>query len=681
MKTRLRRLAVGALLLASALGCRASGVADIPLPFELDLAFEFEGPASVDEARLEGVVRRELARLEVSVPDKAAVDDAAFALELFYRARGHADVRVDYDYGPAQPGSAVPHARFRIQEGPRVHVREFVLEGPTEMSVLLVRDFFEPMASGGIFDEERLGASLDALRTFYREHGHLRIAIDAPEIRFDPGRASVAVGVVLHEGPAFHVSEVEIRGGAPELAAREAQLANQRRGTVYQPLVLPKLEHALTEEYLRRGYPDARARARPTLDEESGATRIVVEVAPGDRVRIAHFRLEGNARTRDSAILGVMGIELGSSYDSERVRTAFRELYATGLFESVELGLEGDGPERTLVVRVVEARSVQIRLEPGWGSYEGPRVLLGIEENNFQGRGQVLALEGTLSLRSQGIRLAWIDRDFLGSSFTSETTFFAEKREEPSFDFVRRGFSFFLRRAWSQEWGSSVGYEFRPTNVTDDRLPSLPQDLDADTQVAAFSAALFVDDRDNLLLPTHGRLGRVRFEWADDAFGSDTEFLRGQAEYTRLFQLGEESVLAAAARTGVITPFGKTQDIPLPERFFNGGENTVRSFREDQLLPAGASGQPTGGEAATTLNLEWRRMLSGNLAGALFVDWGNVAFEVQDYFAFDGFRPAVGTGLRYLLPIGPVRLDLALNPTAGRDEDELVLHFSVGFPF
>lgn len=681
MKSGRVHLAVAGLLLCLALGCRASGVEDIPLPFELGLAFEFEGPASVEEARLEGVVRRELARLEVTVPDKAAVDDAAFALELFYRARGHADVRVDYDYEPTTHGSPLPRARFRIQEGPRVLVREFVLEGPEQLSAPLVRDYFEPMASGGIFDEERLGTSLDAVRTFYREHGHLRVVVEPPEVRFDPGRASVSVKIVLREGPAFRVTAVEIQGGAPELARREAQLASQHSGGWYKPMVLPTLEHALTEEYRRRGYPDARVHARPTLDEESGATRVLVEVTPGERALIAHFRLEGNARTRDAAVLSVMGIELGSPYDSERVREAFRELYATGLFESVELELEGSGPERTLVVRMVEARSVQIRLEPGWGSYEGPRVLLGIEENNFQGRGQVLALEGTLSLRAQGTRIAWVDRDFLGSSFTSETTFFAEQREEPSFDFVRRGFSFFLRRAWNQDWGSSVGYEFRPTNVTDDDLPALPQDLDADSEVAALSAALFVDDRDNLLLPTRGRQGRVRLEWADDAFGSDTEFLRAQAEYTRLFRLGEEDVLAAAARTGVMRPFGVTEDIPLPERFFNGGENTVRSFGEDELLPAGASGEPTGGEAATTLNLEWRRELTGNLAGALFVDWGNVAFEYEDYLDFDGFRTGVGTGLRYLLPIGPVRLDLAFNPTAREDEDEFVLHFSVGFPF
>ena len=324
---------------------------------------------------------------------------------------------------------------------------------------------------------------------------------------------------------------------------------------------------------------------------------------------------------------------------------------------------------------------MQIRVEPGWGSYEGPRILLGIEENNFQGRGQVLGIEGTASPKAQALRLSWVDRDFLGSRFTSETTFFAEQREEPSFDFTRRGFGFSVRREWDEDWSSTFGYEFRPTDVTDETIPPLPQDLDSDSEVAALSATLSLNDRDNPLLPTRGRHGRARVEWADDTIGSDTEFVRGQVEYTHLFRLSDRGSLAASARTGVIAPFGQTVEIPLPERFFNGGENSVRSFEEDELLPEGAIGEPTGGEAATTLNLELRRELTGNLAGALFVDWGNVVFEVQDYLDFDGFRTGVGAGLRYLLPIGPVRLDLGVNPDPGDDEDEIVLHFSVGFPF
>jgi outer membrane protein insertion porin family len=678
-------LALVLLALVSA-GCLSGGTEPIRLPFELELAFE--GNKSVDTARLDEIVRRQLEELELTAPDKAAVDDAAFALELFYRTRGRPEVRVDYELEPGPP----PRAVFRISEGPEVRVRTLAIEGPAALEPSRVRKALEPVANGRVLDEQALAARIEALRELYRGEGYLHVAIDpplvetvpddAPSLALDDEGRLVDVTLVLREGPRFVVGSLDVHGGDAALADRERGFARSYVNEAYQPRLLPRLEHELSGAYQRAGHPDVRVRAQAELDETSGAVRLAAEVTPGERVTIAHFRIEGNTRTKDAAVLGFLGLEKGTTYDSERVREAFRALYATGLFESVVLELEGTGPERTLAVTLVEARSVQIRLEPGWGSYEGPRVLLGIEENNFQGRGQILALEGTASLRSKGARIGWIDRDFLGSSFTSETTFYVEQREEPSYEFLRRGAGFFVRRTWTDKWSSSVGYEYRPTDVTDDSFNvPLPPDLDSDSSVAALSTSATFDDRDNPLTPTRGSQANARLELADDGLGSDTEFLRAQLDLVHLFRIGKESQLVATARSGVIRPFGTTDVIPLPERFFNGGENSVRSYKEDELLPPGFDGEPQGGEAATTLNLEWRRQLADNLGLALFVDTGNVAPDAEDYLDFAGFRSGYGVGLRYLLPIGPVRLDLGINPDPEDDEDEMVLHFSVGFPF
>jgi outer membrane protein insertion porin family len=659
-----------------ALGCRSASSKEADLPFELE--FAFEGAETLDDGRLTTIVEREFLRLEVEEPSKASVDDAAFALELFYRSRGHPDVLVDYEFIDEE--GAPPLAVFQIAEGPLVRVRELMLEGAEAIPPAQVRALLGSAASGAVFDEERLRGEVDALAEFYLESGFLQFDLEPLEVEFDGDRSQVDLRLVLREGPVFRVHEIRFAGGMDELAASESELVRMHGEKLFLLSILPRIENALLEDYRRAGYPDAEVKARPEPNRENGRVRLFVGIDPGPRVTIEHFRITGNERTRDSAIISVVGIERGSVYDADRVREGFRELYSMGLFESVLLRLEGEGQERTLAIEVVEARSVKIRLEPGWGSYEGPRMLIGIEENNFQGRGQIVALEGTISPLARGANIAWIDRNFLGSRYTAEATFFVEEREEPSFEFVRRGFGFFLRREWSASWSSTFGYQYRPTNVTDDPTFVLPPDVITDTNVAAFSVAMTFDDRNNLLLPTRGRLARARLEWADDGLGSDTEFLRGQLELSQLIGLGS-TVLAASARTGIIAPFGSTDEIPLPERYFNGGENSVRSFGEDELLPAGRSGEPVGGEAATTLNLELRRELAGNIAGAAFIDVGNVTEKWQDYWDFKGFRTGIGLGLRYLLPVGPVRLDVAFNPDPESHEDEVVWHFSVGFPF
>jgi outer membrane protein assembly complex protein YaeT len=666
------------LALALAAACRSAGeLPPAPPPAELMLAFE--GAQALPEEELRAQVLAELARLETTRPGKAAIDDAAFALELFYRSQGHAFARVDYELED-RPGAPV-RALFRIDEGPRVRVGELALEGVTALEPSRARAFLGGAAEGGLYDAERLRAGAAQLAQHYQGLGYLRAVVGEPESVFSDDRSSARVRVAVVEGPLFRVTEVAFAGGAPEFAGHERELAARLAGRPFTRAVELELVSTVEEDYGHRGYPDIRASSEAELDEASGDVRLLTRVEPGPRVVVMGLRVLGNQRAKDELVRERLGVRVGDVYDAEAVRAGFRELYATGLFQSIRIELAGEGSERELLIEVQEARSVEIRVEPGWGSYEGPRVLLGITEKNFRGLGQRVSLEGTASLLAQGLRLGWVDPSFLGLPLTSELAFFAERREEPSFEYSRVGAGFFLRRRWSEEWSSSVGYEYRPTDVTDDDLQAVPTDIADDADVAVIQTSMLWDDRDNRLLPTCGRKASASLEWADDGLGSRVEFLRGQLDYSQLFRLPWETGLAASARTGVIAPAGMTDEIPLPERFFNGGESSVRSFRQDELGPSDVSGDPIGGEAATTLNLELRRAIAGNLAAALFADAGNVTLEVQDYLRFEDFRYGVGLGVRYLLPIGPVRLDLGINPDPRDGEDDYVLHFSVGFPY
>lgn len=121
-------------------------------------------------------------------------------------------------------------------------------------------------------------------------------------------------------------------------------------------------------------------------------------------------------------------------------------------------------------------------------------------------------------------------------------------------------------------------------------------------------------------------------------------------------------------------------NVPLQLRWFNGGESSVRSFRESQLGPQDAQGNPTGGEYRNILGAELRFPILETLEAGLFVDAGNVGTRVQD-FSLHEMRYALGAGLRLLLPIGPVRLDSAWNPDPELGDETWVLHFSVGYPF
>ena len=158
---------------------------------------------------------------------------------------------------------------------------------------------------------------------------------------------------------------------------------------------------------------------------------------------------------------------------------------------------------------------------------------------------------------------------------------------------------------------------------------------------------------------------------------------RTTARASYFIPLGKTS-LELGARAGVVRPLqestGDINAIPIDERFFNGGSTTVRSFGERDLGPHDHRGHPLGGEFYTVFNAEYTFPLYGELQGAVFVDAGNLLPDA-DNPGFADMRYGIGAGLRYKLPIGPIRLDYGVNPDPREHEDIGAFHFSFGFAF
>jgi outer membrane protein assembly factor BamA len=139
--------------------------------------------------------------------------------------------------------------------------------------------------------------------------------------------------------------------------------------------------------------------------------------------------------------------------------------------------------------------------------------------------------------------------------------------------------------------------------------------------------------------------------------------------------------VVASGRIGAIQPLPDTDVIPLQERFFLGGESTIRSFGQDEAGPT-QNGDPIGGEAFVIFNLELRvpLLVLDDLHGAVFFDTGCLTEEVED-IGGGQWDFGIGPGIRYNTPVGPVRLDVGFNPDRGPEDDLFAVHFSIGYPF
>jgi outer membrane protein assembly factor BamA len=262
---------------------------------------------------------------------------------------------------------------------------------------------------------------------------------------------------------------------------------------------------------------------------------------------------------------------------------------------------------------------------------------------------------------------------------------FASQREEASVQVSQR---------FSKSLHGSFQFAYRRVSVNNVVIPVLlVPGLEQPVRIGILGANLQQDRRDNSADPHRGMYNTLDIGLASSVFASQRSFGRILARNATYHPLTKSIVLARQTQFGVIVPFdtpagiSAQESVPLGERFYGGGPDTLRAFAFDQagprdtgapLVPGGPSSAPTGlplgGNALFYNNVELRFPLIGsNIGGVLFHDMGNIysslsnmslSFHQSDEKDFNYTAQAVGFGIRYKTPLGPLRLDLAyaLNP-------------------
>ncbi len=681
---RTRALLALVLLLCTA-GCALLGGTIAPK----DVDLEFEGFVAVEKSEAILRIAYLFENFAAEPTHGPVLDDAAFELELLLESRGFRAARVDATLVP--DAGRRPIARFVALVGVRTRITAVELTGvddaDRESALAILGTGVEP----NWYSERTVSAGVGVLVAWFRDRGHARAVATPSETTFSTDGTTAVVSVRVVPGPLHTLTQVDIRftsGGmpdgvsAPALEAVTHEFVDKPWTDRISRLLRGRIEAVLGEH----GFPDAKVGVH-LADEDPSAVVLAFDVAPGPRVRVGAVRIVGLAATSESFLESRVELQADAWYQRSLLFASIQNLSRSGLFDSIDVELVAlvpprvvDGTEtRDVVVEVVEAPAREFHVEPGYGSYEGLRFGFGARQKNLFGTGRIADLTATVGDIAQRVDLSLIDPWILGSSATATASVFWNRREEPSFERLERGVE--LGASWrlGEEWNVRGIWQYRESEARDVEVDAPA--VDDDVRISEISIEPTWDARDAFADPHQGHLTRGAANLSADALGSEVEFVRLRFEHAHFVPLASRTTLALSAQLGWIAPFGGTDEIPIQERFFNGGENSVRSFRESQLGPEDADGSPIGGEASTTASVELRQGLGRRFQVAVFVDAGTVELESDDLFAFTDPGFGIGLGLRYLLPIGPIRLDGALNPDPDAGESEAVVHLSVGFSF
>jgi outer membrane protein insertion porin family len=485
---------------------------------------------------------------------------------------------------------------------------------------------------------------------------------------------------------------------------------------------------AILVEYLNAGYSDANVTITPRMNGERAD--LPFTVVEGPQTVVDHIIVVGNTRTDESVIRRELRLHEGQPLGLQDLIESRARLSALGLFRRVRITPLAHGGDNDVLVTVEEAMRTTIgygggaevnrllEADPVTGEARenlefAPRGFFEIGRRNIGGRNRTANLYTRLSLRPNRdpenpktfgfaeYRLVGTyrqPRPFKGAGdFT--VTAAVEQGVRSSFNFSRKGINVEVARRLSNILRGSARYSFTTTRIFDVQ-PVDPQDegliarLFPQVRLSAFSVALARDTRDDVVDPQAGTFLTADGTIAARVLGSEVGFSKAFMSGFWYRNLGHPHlVFATGVRLGLASPFERRspediiQEVPASERFFAGGDTTIRGYALDSVGAPNTispNGFPIGGNAVIIMNGELRTPVWRDLGAAAFIDGGNVFLRASE-IDLGELRGAVGFGLRYRSPLGPIRVDLGFKldrrVIANRLEPRTGLHLSIGQAF
>jgi outer membrane protein assembly complex protein YaeT len=637
----------------------------------------------VDEVVIAGaraLPESDLAALVPLVPGEAFVetvlDGAERAVRDHYLARGFSAVRVTTSVeiagtssGPSGPVELV-RPTIVINEGPSLTIAALEFDGRQALPEAELRAA-AALAPGQPFAERTALAARDAIEQRYRSLGYRDVLV-TPHAEPVAGDDGVVLRFTLTEGPQIRAGKVLVTG-------------NRRidTSTIERELVIaegePLAPERLVESQRRVAALGLFRRVDVTEVEQPGRnTRdvvVAVEEAPPTTIGYGGGIEAGSRLVAESA----------DAPATERVEFAWRTFFEIG-----RRNLFGKNRSVNLFTRA------SLRRKNASFDQEDPSGRsLGFNEYRIIG-----------TFREPRV-FDW--------RANAQLSGFFEQAIRPSFSFARRVARAEVATAIASGVNLIGGYAYDHTRLFDEQISEsdrpLIDRLFPQVTLSVFSVSALRDTRDDPLDPRTGTLVGLDQSLAARAVGSEVGFIKSFVQGALYRRLGPRAVLAARAQLGLARGFARpvprltvegtpvldpaglaiietVRDLPASERFFAGGATTVRGFALDRLgndATLRDDGFPIGGNALIVLNAELRFPVWRSLGAAAFLDAGNVFPFVSDV-DFSDVRASPGLGLRYLSPLGPIRVDLGFKLDRrtfrnGQREQLTALHISIGQAF
>lgn len=625
-----------------------------------------------------------------------------------------------------------PGERFRLDavtftgnaKVPDKKLAEIVQTSPSGGFRSLLASLFR-RPTGGLA-REQLTADREAIESYYQLNGFSQVQVGNAAVNTNAATHTMVVEFPIVEGPQTLVSEVAIEG-VQQVQLNEVPKPTLEPGDPLNPQVEQDDVIALQTFYADRGNAEVQVRAREDVSADKTSAKVTYVVAEGPKVSVGDVVVRGNTYTNSTVVARTSQLEKSEPFNFLKTLEAQRNLYRLGIFQRVDVQPEHAGTslsERNVTISVEEGKNLTVAGSVGvttnitGDTNIKPLFSASVAHRNLFGTARYLGLEVIYAFPRQEAFLTFRE-PFLGPyDVPLQLTVFQSDNQRNGARLVQRGMFIEATRVARYQTRWSARYEYRLSDCKSGELcalaeqallPGIDRSL-TNVRISSLTPTFFWDKRDDALDPHRGFFTSASVEYAFRALAAEAHFLKEFAQASYYLPVSARSVFAVSGRVGLIQDFGAGIDeqgrsitgVPLSERFTGGGETSHRAFPLDLLGITCADARdadictfdaatgrfdgatlvdlvdekgehtiaPIGGRSLFILNAEYRFPIAGPFGGTLFADAGNVFADTR--IRFNKLRFGVGSGLRYVSPVGPIRLDVGykLNRRILRFDDE-----------
>ncbi len=647
-------------------------------PFIRDV--DFVGNKKIDTKTLQEKIDLKLG----TVYNPVDVQKALEALKSHYEEEGYFEVQITPETEKLPDGDV--KVVFQVNEGRRITIDKIVIEGTKGLSASEIKGAMQTQERQyfilrGVVHRQRLEQDADLITQLYNDHGYIQARVESTDLQVDRARARVTIKIVIVEGPQFHVGSVDVTGTNVLPVEEIRRQIRLKPGDEFSRAKLRDTLNGIRALYNAIGR--ASVEVAPLVNQDNAARKVnlTLEITEGPEVFVERINISGNVRSQEKILRREVPMAEGDLFTSQKLDRARQRLVNLGYFETVKATTApGSAKDKIIVnIEVTEKPTGMFSLGGGYSSVDGLLGTVDLSQRNFLGRGWELFLRLRGGANTQqgtiGFTEPWLfDRPLaagfdvfnnrrLFTEYTVESLGGDVRFSHPFFDFARWYFTYRLTRDTISDVADNASDLLKREEGT--RITSLVE------------GALSRDTRDNVFTPTRG--GRADLIVDVAGLGGDSKFVKSIASVSYFQPVIWETVLAGRLEGGYGFGLGD-QDLPLSERFYLGGPNSIRSRKFRQISPVDESGTRIGGTSEALLNIEYLIPVIFGIRFATFFDAGNVYGFTKDFDLTD-VRKAAGVGVRWQSPFGPVRLDYGFNLDRKSGEKASQIHFSVGAPF